>query len=334
MHKRFLIFLFFISTACAQTDYVFFPQEDVVFHQRRLTPEIWALLFATEPLTYDGAGTFGLSYDTDDFDVVAGELNIDFENLYAGFFTSGSIIYADTDGSLTETNPGFTWLGNVLGLTGDITQTGDHTMTGDLTVDGTTILGDGGDAGYTRVMSDGTLNYVGTGGVPYGGLYLHEGAVNIDISGAGQGVYVKVTGFTTGQSHDVTINSDAFNVDVVGVYKVDWQLSADSAGTGKIYDVDLFVNGVEQPAGSARRGFGAVGSLGSMSGTAMLAISDITHDVDLRIKEPGAGAGTDIDIFHANFNLMHIAGLTAFAPENVIFNAENVFFNGEQVVYP
>ena len=42
------------------------------------------------------------------------------DDLFAGFFTSGSVIYADTDGTLTETNPGFTWLSNILGITGDV----------------------------------------------------------------------------------------------------------------------------------------------------------------------------------------------------------------------
>ena len=76
----------------------------------------------------------------------------------------------------------------------------------------------------------------------YGSLYLHEGAGNVDISTAGQGVYVKITGFTTGLLNGATINSDAFNVDIPGVYKVYYKVSGDSAGVNKIYEVDSLRN--------------------------------------------------------------------------------------------
>ena len=143
----------------------------------------------------------------------------------------------------------------------------------------------------------------------FGSMYLHEGSANVDISGAGQGVYVKITGFTTGNLNNVSINSDAFNVDETGYYKVDWQISADSVGTGKIYEVDIFVNSVEQHDGSCRKAFGSIGSLGIMAGTAILEITDTSHDIDIRCKEPGSGAGSDLDIFHMNFNITRIGNL-------------------------
>ena len=117
----------------------------------------------------------------------------------------------------------------------------------------------------------------------------------------------------TGLTHDVSINSDAFNVHHIGIYKVYWNLSADSQGTGKTYEVGIFVNGVEEAQGSGSRAFGSVGSLGSFSGAAPILIEDITHDIDLRIKEitAGGGAGTDIDIFDVNFGLDHKGGENA-----------------------
>ena len=140
----------------------------------------------------------------------------------------------------------------------------------------------------------------------FGSLYLHEGAVNVDISTAGQGVYVKITGFTTGETKNVTINSDAFNVNRVGMYKVDWQISGDSQGNNKDYEVDIFINSVEQSDGSARRAFGATGSLGSLSGTCICDVTSTSHDIDIRMKEIGADAGTDFDIFNMNFNITRI----------------------------
>ena len=163
-------------------------------------------------------------------------------------------------------------------------------------------------ANYLSILADGAPVFVGTSGLCYGSLYLHEGADNVDISTAGQGVYVKITGFTSGLTNNVTINSDAFNVGYVGVYKVNWKVSGDSVGNNKIYEVDIFVNGVEQSDGSGRKEFGALGSLGELSGSAIIDITDTAHDIDIRMKEPGAGVGTDFDIYHLNFNIVQIGG--------------------------
>jgi len=181
----------------------------------------------------------------------------------------------------------------------------------DLFADGAVRIGDSSGrapTNYLSIESDGDIVYVGGSGIPYGSLYLHEGAQNIDISSVGQGVYVKITGFDTGETHNVTINSDAFNVDYVGVYKIDWQVSGDSQGNNKDYEIDIFVNGVEQSDGSSRQEFGSVGSLGSMNGTAIIDITDTAHDIDLRMKEVGAGAGTDFDIFNMSFNITQVGG--------------------------
>ena len=183
---------------------------------------------------------------------------------------------------------------------------------GDLTI--TTVDSDGA-AGDINLLPDGKvaidadLVFKGeSNGLGYGSLYAHDAAINLDIIGVGQGVPVKITGLTTGLINNVTINSDAFNVDNIGVYKVDWQISGDSAGTGKVYDCHIHINGVAQDDGSSHRGFGAIGSLGSFSGTAILDITDTGHDIDLRISEPGAGGGTDIHIDDVNFNVVQIGG--------------------------
>ncbi len=141
---------------------------------------------------------------------------------------------------------------------------------------------------------------------PRGSLYIHEGAVNVDISAVGQGVYVKITGFTTGLFNNVTVNDDAFNVGKIGAYSVFWMISGDSQGNNKDYEVDIFVNGVEQPDGSGRREFATVASLGSYSGKGHINVADTSHDIDIRIKETGVSGGTDFDIFNMNFNIERI----------------------------
>lgn len=140
----------------------------------------------------------------------------------------------------------------------------------------------------------------------YGSMWLHEVDQLVDISGAGQGVYVKVTGWTEGEISGTTFANDAFTTNQIGTYKLDWQVSGDSQGVNKVYEFDIFVNGSEIDDGSARRSFGSVGSQGSMSGTAVFRITDIAHEIDLRVKEPGAGAGTDFNIFAANFNIIRL----------------------------
>jgi len=169
-------------------------------------------------------------------------------------------------------------------------------------------IGDVSAGNYTSIQDDGDIKFMGTAGLPFGSLYLHDGAQNIDISAVGQGVYVKITGLATGELNNVTINSDAFNVGAIGHYLIQWQVSGDSQGNNTDYEVDIFVNGVEQTDGSARHEFATLASLGSMSGTAIIDITNTGHDIDLRMKEIGAGAGTDFDIFNVNFNLVHIGG--------------------------
>lgn len=175
------------------------------------------------------------------------------------------------------------------------------------------LITDDGDGTVTISIPDpfnvpGDLVFVGASkGLGYGSLYLHEATVNIDITGAGVDTYVKITGLTTGLLNNVTINSDAFNADNTGVYKVDWQISADSQGNNLVYECDIFVNGVEQDDGSSRRKFGAAADYGSFSGTALLDITDTSHDIDLRLKQVG-GVAADIDIFNLNFNIVQIGG--------------------------
>ena len=168
------------------------------------------------------------------------------------------------------------------------------------------ILSCGDGTNDTVIAPDGMLSFVGTAGLTFGSMYVHEGAVNVDISAAGADTYVKVTGLTTGHLNNVTINSDAFNVGVIGHYKVDWQMSADSQGNNLTYEADLFVNGVEEPDGSSRRKFGAAADFGSMSGVAVIEVTNVAHDIDLRIK--GVSNSTDIDIFNMNFNIVQIGG--------------------------
>ncbi len=177
-----------------------------------------------------------------------------------------------------------------------------------ITNGGVTNIGDAGVANYVSIEADGDTVFVGGAGLCYGSMYLHDAAVNVDISAVGQGTPVKVTGLLAGLTHNVTINADAFNVDYIGVYKVDWQMSGDSQGNNITYDFHIYVNGVEQDGGSGHREFGGVGSLGSISGTGLIDVTDTGHDIDIRITEPGGGAGTDFDIDDLNFNITQIGG--------------------------
>jgi len=166
----------------------------------------------------------------------------------------------------------------------------DITTTGDLSVEDATINGD--------------MSFVSAGsGLPYGSLFLHEGAEVITI--AVTDTYYKVADLGEGLVNNVTTSASAFNVGAVGVYKIDWQLSCSSAGVNKIYEVDVFINGVEQTDGSSARKFSGVGDLGSMSGTCLCAITNVAHDVDIRIKQTDGGTD-DVTIFNANFNIVQI----------------------------
>ncbi len=144
-------------------------------------------------------------------------------------------------------------------------------------------------------------------GLPYGSFWIHEDAVNVDITGAGVDTYVKINGWSEGLMHLVNNNSFALTVDKIGVYQVSWDISGDSQGNNKDYEVDIFFNNVEQDSGSARRVYSSAGSLGSMSGNAIIDCMFVGSDLELRMKQVG-GVASDFDIFNANFNIVMIGG--------------------------
>lgn len=158
-------------------------------------------------------------------------------------------------------------------------------------------------------FADGVLTVDGSGNISavpkiYGGMYIHEGAVNVDISAVGQGVYVKIDSMTEGIGNNVTAVADyALKGSQIGHYEIFWQISGDTQGNLKDYEVDIFVDDVEQPEGSARREYATPGSLGSMSGQGRINLTNVSHEIDIRMKETGSGAGTDFDIFNMNFTI-------------------------------
>ncbi len=159
---------------------------------------------------------------------------------------------------------------------------------------------------YPQVAKAG-LVFVGSGvGLPCASMWIHEDTVAITIDTAN--VYIKIDGWTAGVSNGVLFNADTsgFVVPVVGLYKIDWQISGDPEGNNKNFEVDIHVNGVEQEDGSAKRDFGAAGSLGSLSGTAIIRVTNTSHEIDIRAKN--TDDTTDLDIFNASFNILHVGG--------------------------
>lgn len=156
----------------------------------------------------------------------------------------------------------------------------------------------------------GDLYFVGAAGsLPIGSMYINNPAgVNVDISTAGQGVYVKILGWTTGPLHNTTVVSDALRVAKVGLYEVKWQVSADTGGINRCYEFALYLNGVLQPMGTVSQDFGPIPFKQSFSGFAILDVTDVTHDIDLRVQEPGVAPAADIDIYNAQIVITQVAG--------------------------
>lgn len=140
----------------------------------------------------------------------------------------------------------------------------------------------------------------------FGDYWIHEDSINVDISTVGQGVYVKITGWSPGASRDVLLVDDSFKVLEPGWYKVTWHISGDSVGVNKEYEFDIFVNGEELDTGSAIRQYGAAGSLGNTAASGIVFIENSDYNIDLRMKESGAGAGSDFDINAAGFNIIQM----------------------------
>lgn len=169
---------------------------------------------------------------------------------------------------------------------------------------GVTRIGAPGTTDFTT-EADGNSYWVGAGtGLPYGSLYMHEATQTVDLV---ENTYVKITGFTTGLMNNVSIVSDAFRPGVVGVYKIDWQISGDAAMGNEDMEIAIFFNGGEVADGNSRFHVPVTaGNEFSVSGSAIVDITSTGQDIDLRIKN--LTSSNDVDLFHANFNLVQIGG--------------------------
>ena len=172
---------------------------------------------------------------------------------------------------------------------------------------GVLTTGDGGSTNYAQFSATGSLTFHGTAGMQYGGFWLHEDSVNVDISTAGNGVYVKIEGWNTSHLNGVSVNSDALRVTTPGIYFVFWHISGDSVAVNTDYELDVFVNDVEQDVASVRRQFGPIAALGAMAGIGTIDVTNATHDIDLRMKQVSAGAD-DFDITAGGLNILMIGG--------------------------
>ena len=162
--------------------------------------------------------------------------------------------------------------------------------------------------GDTHIKGD--IVFLNSGsGLAYGSLYAKEASLNVDISTAGQGVFVKIAGLTTGLLNNVSVNSDAFNVAGVGVYKVDWQASVESGQNEREYQFSIFVDGVEQADGSARKTLvnDVLAQIHILSGTGLINVTNATHDIDLRVEQVNSSP-SDLDVKNLNFNITQLGG--------------------------
>lgn len=163
----------------------------------------------------------------------------------------------------------------------------------------------GNSTNYTSFAADGSVHFVGTAGLPHGGMFMHEAANTINLV---LNTWVKVTGYTSvGLLNNVTFVSDyALTVDKIGHYDIGWSFNGDTIGGNKDIKFTIFLNDVEVPQGTGRMHTRAAGEEIAISSSAFVDITNTAHQVDMRIMN--LTDSTDIILHGATFHLTQIGG--------------------------
>jgi hypothetical protein len=94
--------------------------------------------------------------------------------------------------------------------------------------------------------------------VAYGELYLHDTVVNIGIAAAD--TYYQITGWSSGNVNDITVESDSLKIATAGMYIVNWSVSASTSSYNQTYQFQVYKEGAASSKGSARTNYEIAGA--------------------------------------------------------------------------
>lgn len=167
--------------------------------------------------------------------------------------------------------------GDIISLNRDF-QAGSHGI-GDIT-----------NGHYTDIDYTGLLTFLGTAGLPFGELYIHDADIDLVIAGAD--AYTQITNLTQGLLKNLTMESNGLKIAKEGLYLVIWNLSGCAqAGINQNYHFALFKEAAEQNNGSGQFQSNEDineddADIKSTSGVAVLDCA-VDDNIDLRVKNVG-----------------------------------------------
>jgi len=241
-------------------------------------------------------------------------------NILAGFGGDASNGSTNTGGNGADVNinPGQGGTGSTAnGTDGNVyiasdrgnVRIGDSTKpTEQLEIKGYSRFGHSTSADYTEIEESGNVVFVGTAGLPFAEIYLHDESTAQSI--ATGATYTKFTGWTTnGQSNNCTSDAanDKITITKPGRYKIDGTLSGSSGTANVVFLGSVFWNGIEQNQIHWNRKFSTAGDVGSVSFNGIVDVTSVPTDIDLRLRHD-AGAAVNFTANYGNIDAMQIGG--------------------------
>ena len=156
-----------------------------------------------------------------------------------------------------------------------------------------------------RLLSDGTLLFVDTGGFSGGSMYNHDVPTTVIIPGVNTPTRIP-SGFTQGRAKNVTFqNAREFVISKAGYYDIDWSISFDAASANQEIEGFVMVNNIMNVEASAHRRISTATDTGAMSGVCsiLLAVNDV-----LSLGVMNETSGSNIIIEHSNMKFIQVSG--------------------------
>lgn len=162
---------------------------------------------------------------------------------------------------------------------------------------------------YIQFAADGSPSFVGTAGLPYGHLYLDEGALVVGVAAAN--TYYEVNdaaspSLTVGNLHNITFSDHYLDVGTyAGFYLVTWSISVQTATAFDEISGTIMVDGTADLSATNHATMASANKEVSISGTTIV---DLTTNKQISLAVANHTAIRDIVLSHANLSIVQIGG--------------------------
>jgi len=159
---------------------------------------------------------------------------------------------------------------------------------------------------YVTTSSTGLTKFVGTAGLPYGGMFTNS-TIAVTISTSSTPTEIGDT-WTTGEVNDVTFGASHYLVaTTAGRYLINYSLSvAQNSPSAAIQcETGVMIDGVAQACGRTHR---TIANSSDTGATAATCILDLAANEQVSLYVENETNTTNIDVEHGNLTIMHIGG--------------------------